>query len=395
MIADLAAFEQSVAGAWAPRRETPPMVRGRGLWLEDTEGNRYLDLTSAYGTTPLGHGHPALGAAIAEQAGRLVACPANLYCAERALFLACLERRLPARLPHVFLCNSGAEANEAAFKFARLHTGRPGLVAVEGSFHGRTAATLAATWSPQSRARFAPLLGPVTFVPRDDAEALERAIDKGVAACVVEIVQGESGVHPLAPDFLRRAGELCRERGALLVADEVQTGFGRTGAWLAHTDLGLEPDLLTLAKGIAGGFPMGALAYGPDVAASLFVGAHGSTFGGGPLASAAGRATLETIEREGLVESAKRQGERLLAALRDALDGRPLVRAIRGRGLMIGIELRRKAGPYLATILRQHRVIALPGGGNVVRLLPALVIGEEEIATAVEALAAVLGGDGV
>ena len=387
---DRESLEQTASGAWAIRRATSPIVSGQGLWLDSQDGTRYLDLTSAYGTTPLGHSHPALVEAIGEQAKTLVACPQNLRSESRALFLETLLRHLPSFFERVFLCNSGAEANEAAIKFARLHTGRQALVALKGGFHGRTSAALAATWSPKKRALFEPLPGPVTFVTRNDNEALEAAVDDTVAAVIVEVIQGESGVHPLHAEFLWRAQSLCHERGALLVVDEVQTGFGRSGAWFAHATLGLEPDLMTMAKGIAGGFPMGALAYRASLDTTLFPGAHGSTFGGGPLACAAGRATLDELEQGQWVERGADAGDALMAQLKRELREVPLVREIRGRGLMIGIDLRKKAGPYINALTSEHHVLVLPGGGTTLRLLPALVIDQEQIDRAVAALRDVL-----
>jgi acetylornithine/LysW-gamma-L-lysine aminotransferase len=394
LAADLArsleVLEDRHGGSLMVRRPLPPLRAGAGAWLRDANGALVLDLTSGYGVAPLGHGHPRLVAAVAEQAARLIACPGNLYCESRALFLEALHGVLPPRLARSYLCNSGAEAIEAAVKFALVATGRRGLVALRGAFHGRTLGALALTWNPQARRPFEGALLPVEFVPAGDVAALEHAVGDDTAAVVVEVVQGEGGVQPVGEAFLRAAQDLARQRGALLVVDEVQTGFGRTGAWFAHAELGLEPDIVALAKGIAGGLPMGAAVYTEAVAAHLEPSVHASTFGGNPLACAAGRATIETLAAEALPARARTLGAATLEALRRELGGSPRVREVRGRGLMIGIELRERSGPVLAELLGRHRLLALPAGSTVVRLLPPLVIEEDDLRRAVAALGEVL-----
>ncbi|HUP22180.1 MAG TPA: aminotransferase class III-fold pyridoxal phosphate-dependent enzyme [Thermoanaerobaculia bacterium] len=372
------------------RRPLAPIRAGSGSWLEDDAGGLTLDLTSAYGVAPLGHAHGAVSAAIAEQAERLVACPGNLYCDSRARFLERLHGVLPARLRASYLCNSGAEAMEAALKFALVATGRRGLVALRGGFHGRTLGALSLTSSPAARASFTSTLLPVTFVAVNDTAALDAAVGDDTAALVVEVVQGEGGVRPLEASFLHAAQEIAHARGALFVVDEIQTGFGRTGAWFAHVALGLEPDVVALAKGIANGFPLGATVYTESVGRHLEPQTHASTFGGNPLACAAGRATIETLERHGLPERAAALGAAATEGLRSELGGSRRVREIRGRGLMLGIELREKAGPYLGALLERHRMLALPAGPTVIRLLPPLVIEERELESAVAALGEVL-----
>jgi len=384
------AIEKELGGILVPRRGEHAMVRGEGCWLWDDAGRRHLDLTASYGTAPLGHSHPALVAAIREQAGRLIALSVNFYNDRRAELLAALGARLPAHFAHFFLCNSGTEANEAALKFAHLATQRRGWVALKRGFHGRTLGALATTWNPRFRETFAAIVQPATFVDPGDAEGLDRAITEETSVFLAEVIQGESGVWPLDPAFLRRAQELCRERGALFLIDEIQTGFGRAGSWFAHAELGLEPDLMTLAKGMAGGFPIGAVAMSARVAESLEPGLHGSTFGGGPLQCAAAVATLETLAAEDLPARAREKGDRFLAALRQRLAGSPLVREVRGRGLMLGVELRQKVAPYLDRLMREHAVVALPAGPTVLRMLPALVIDDEQIDAAVEAIGEVL-----
>ena len=373
------------------------MVRGEGCWLEDQAGVRYLDMTAGQGVAMLGYGHPALAGAIGEQARRLHACPNFFYNDVRARFLEKLIEVTPPHLGHAFLANSGAEAIDGAIKFARLATGRTGLVAARNSFHGRTVGAVSLTWNPKYRRKFEPLLPGVRHVPFNDLDALEAAVDQETAAVVLEPVQGEGGVHPATPEFLQGAARLCRERGALLVLDEIQTGFGRTGRWFAlehyfplgHYDVA--PDILCLAKGIAGGFPMGAIVYTDQVQEALYPGAHGSTFGGNPLACAAGLAAIQTYQAEDLIRRADQAGAFLRASLEERVGGLPLVREIRGMGLMVGIELRRRVGKVLRALMEEHRVLALPGGPNVLRLLPPLVVSEEELALAVEAIGAVLG----
>lgn len=385
---DLAAVEERIAGGTTQRRGDVVMARGEGCWLWDTAGRRYLDLTAAQGVAMLGHCHPILSQAIAEQSRTLISCPNFFYQETRARFVDKLASVLPQHLGHVFLANSGAEAIDGAIKFARLATGRTGLVAAMRSFHGRTVGAVSLTWEPKYRKPFEPLLE-VTHVPYNNLEKLAEAVTDQTAAAVLEVVQGEGGVHVGDAAFLQRAQQLCRERGALLVLDEIQTGFGRTGRWFGFEHYGLEPDIICLAKGLGAGFPMGALAYTEQVQAALYPGAHGTTFGGNPLACAAGLAALQ-VYQEGVIEQAAGRGRLLFDRLNAVLGQRRIVREVRGLGLMVGIELREKAGRYLKALMDDHSVLALPAGSNVLRLLPPLVISEEEIEMGVQAIAAVL-----
>jgi acetylornithine/LysW-gamma-L-lysine aminotransferase len=387
--ANLAALEESILGGTTTRRGDAVIVRGAGCWLYDTDGRRYLDLTSAQGVTMLGHCHPALSKAIAEQAHTLISCPNFLYNDVRARFAAKLVEVLPPHLNHVFLANSGAEAIDGALKFARLTTGRTRAIAFRSAFHGRTVGAVSLTWEKKYREPFQPLLD-VTHLPYNNLAKVEEALDDSIAAVFVETVQGEGGVNLGDGDFLRGVEQLCRERGALLVIDEIQTGFGRTGKWFGCEHHGLTPDLSCLAKGLGAGFPMGAIAYSERVQAKLYAGAHGSTFGGNPLASAAGLAAIQTYQDEGLIARAAMMGEFFLGRLRAELADIALVREVRGIGLMLAVELRQKAGPYLKTLMEQHSVIALPAGPNVIRFLPPLIITEKEIEIGVQALARTL-----
>ena len=305
---------QSYESGVVPRRGETVMVAGEGCWMIDSDGNRYLDLTSSQGVAMLGYGHPVLTEAIQEQAGRMHACPNFFHNDTRAAFLDKLISVTPPHLTRAFLGNSGSEAIDGAIKFARLATGRTGIVAARNSFHGRTIGALSITWNPRYRRKFEPLLPDVSHIPFNDIEQLEKAVDDGTAAVVLEVIQAEGGVHEGSADFLTAVQQICRERGALLVIDEVQTGFGRTGRWFSFQHFDLEPDIVALAKGLGGGFPMGATVYTEEIQESLFAGAHGSTFGGNPLACAAGVAAL-SVYQDGLIEQARRAGDRLRAAL--------------------------------------------------------------------------------
>lgn len=386
---NLAGLEERIAGGTTQRRGDAVMARGEGCRLWDTAGRRYLDLTAAQGVAMLGHSHPVLSAAIADQAHRLISCPNFFYNETRARFVDKLASVLPRHLRHLFLANSGAESMDGAIKFARLATGRTGLVAAMRSFHGRTVGAVSLTWEPKYRKPFEPLLE-VTHIPYNNLDKLAEAVTDQTAAVVLEVVQGEGGVNVGDAVFLQGAQRLCRERGSLLVLDEIQTGFGRTGRWFGFEHHDLQPDIICLAKGLGGGFPMGAIAYTEQVHAVLYPGSHGTTFGGNPLACAAGLAALQVYQDENLIEQAAERGRFLVDRLHAVLDGRTIVREIRGLGLMVGIELREKAGRYLKALMDEHGVLALPAGSNVLRLLPPLIISEEELELGVQALAAVL-----
>jgi acetylornithine/LysW-gamma-L-lysine aminotransferase len=365
------------------------LVRGEGAWVWDEEGRRYIDCVAGIGVAGLGHAHPAIVAAVAEQAARLVTCSeafANDRRAELLERLTAVAPGGPGAMPRAFLCNSGAEAIEGALKFARLATGRTGVVAAERGFHGRTLGALSATWEPAYREPFQPLVPDFRHVPYDDLDALAGAVSEHTAAVVLEVVQGEGGVRPGGGEFLRGAQALCRERGALFVVDEIQTGFGRTGRLFACEHHGLAPDLLCVAKAMAGGVPMGAVLIGERLP-PLPKKVHGSTFGGNPLACAAALATLDVLARERLPERAARLGERALGRLRE-LRGGAVVEA-RGLGLMLGLELSVPVDPCLEA-LQERGVLALQAGPRVLRLLPPLVIGEPELDAALDAVAEVV-----
>ncbi|MGW4056021.1 acetylornithine transaminase [Streptomyces sp. NPDC004779] len=372
---------------------TPPLalVRGEGSTVWDESGRAYTDFTGGIAVNALGHAHPAFVAAVHDQAARL-GHVSNLFVSEPPVALA--ERLLellgggPDRGGRVFFANSGTEAVEAAFKIAR-RTGRPHLVAAEGGFHGRTMGALALTGQPAKRAPFLPLPGEVTHVPFGDVAALRAAVTERTAALVLEPVQGEGGVLPAPEGYLRAARDITRATGSLLVLDEVQTGIGRTGRWFAHqADPGVDPDVVVLAKGLGGGLPIGvAVAFGP-AAGLLTPGQHGSTFGGNPLACAAGLAVLDTIEKEGLLPRVARVGARLRHGI-EAL-GHPLVREVRGAGLLLGVVLAEPVAERCRRAAQAAGFLVNAAGPAVVRLAPALTLEEEQADALLSALPRIL-----
>jgi len=374
---------QYASGVYAKRNIT--IVRGQGALLYDDQGTEYIDCVGGQGTANLGHAHPKVAQAISQQAQTLISCPELFYNDQRAALMSRLGQLLPG-LERVFLCNSGTEAVEAALKFARFGTGRPRYIASMRGFHGRTMGALSATWEKKYRGPFEPLIQGFSHVPYNNLEALDGALDDQTAALILEVVQGEGGVYPGSAEYLNGAQRLCRERGALLIIDEVQTGFGRTGKLFAHQHFNIQPDLLCVAKSIAGGFPMGAVLFGQRVPA-LQPGIHGSTFGGNPLACAAALAALDVQEQEHLPERAAEMGAYFKEQLEEIHS--PLIREVRGLGLMLGIEIKQKVAPYLAALMERH-VLALPAGLTVIRLLPPLVISREQIDRVVAALREVL-----
>lgn len=361
------------------------ITRGELARVWDDTGREYVDCTSMYGTTILGHAHPDVTQAVAEQAGLLVACFGSWANDQRAGLYDVLARRLEP-LDRFFLCNSGTEAVEAAIKTARHATGRPGVVALAGGFHGRTLGALSLTSRPSYRVPFEPLLPATGHVPAGSLEKLDAALDDDTAALVIETVQGEGGVRPLDPEYLRSAERLCRDRGVLLVVDEVQTGCGRTGRWFGYQHAELEPDLVCIAKGLANGVPIGALAIAPGVT-PLPNGTHASTFGGNPLSCAAANATLAAVDRDDLVRRAAELGAWALDRL-VAIES-PRVRAVRGQGLMLAVDLRERSLPFIRG-LQEHGVLALAAGPTVVRFLPPLNIPQEDLARAIDTLEEVL-----
>jgi acetylornithine/N-succinyldiaminopimelate aminotransferase len=361
---------------YPPTRAT--FVDGDGMWLTDDAGKRYLDFAAGIAVVGLGHKHPAPLAAAHAQLDRLWHA-SNLYATEPAQTLA---RALSERFggAQAFFCNSGAEANEAALKYARKATGRTGVVALEQSFHGRTTGSLSVTGQPAKRAAFEPLLGNVRFATPNDVDSLHAAMSDDVGLVLLEPVLGEGGVIPLTPEFLAAA----RELDALLAFDEVQTGIGRTGSFFAFEQLGVKPDLVTLAKGLANGLPIGALLVADAAAGSFAPGDHGSTFGGNPVVCAAAAAVVETVD-DALLEQVRANGARL----REGLEGLPHVVEVRGAGLLVGAELDTPAQPFVDAAL-DAGLVCLTSGPNVLRLAPPLVAGVDEVDRALSILMEVL-----
>jgi acetylornithine/LysW-gamma-L-lysine aminotransferase len=366
--------------------EKPLAVRrGEGVHLYDDEGTEYLDFGASYACTPVGHCHPAVVDAVQSQAAELLYVQGSYPTAARDAARDVLAAAAPAGLGNVWLCNSGTEANEAGLKFARSATGRSKLVAAKRGFHGRTAGALSATWKEEYREPYEPLLDDVAFVDYGDEAALRDAVDEETAALLLEPIQGEGGVHPAPEGYLRAAREVTGDAGAALVLDEIQTGMGRTGETWACQRHGVVPDVLTAAKGVASGLPMGTTLCADWIAEGAA--SHGSTFSGTPVVSAAAAATLEVLHDEALPGNAAEVG----AYLREQLRAADLpVREVRGEGLMVGVEVKRGANRVLRDLAMDQQVLALPAGRTVVRLLPPLVADRGHADRVVAALEAVL-----
>ncbi|MCM2418356.1 acetylornithine transaminase [Streptomyces sp. RKAG293] len=363
-----------------------PLVRGEGAKFWDADGKVYLDFVGGIAVNSLGTGHPAVVRAVSEQIGTL-GHVSNLFIAEPPVAVAERLLELFGRPGRVFFSNSGAEAVEAAFKIGRL-TGRTHMVATSGAFHGRTMGALALTGQPKKQEAFHPLPGEVTHVPFGDADALRAAVTTGTALVIIEPIQGENGVVVPPAGYLRAAREITAATGTLLVLDEVQTGIGRTGHWFEHQAHGVEPDVVTLAKGLGGGLPIGAtIAFG--AAADLLTpGQHGTTFGGNPVSCAAALAVLDTIAADGILGNVKRQGDRLRHGI-EAL-GHPLVDHVRGAGLLLGIVLTEPLAPQVQQAAQDAGLLVNAAVPDTVRLAPPLILGDDEVEVFLQALPAVL-----
>ncbi|HEX4574390.1 MAG TPA: acetylornithine/succinylornithine family transaminase [Gemmatimonadales bacterium] len=382
-----AAAESALLGVYA--RVGPPLVRGEGAELIAADGTRYLDCVAGIAVNALGYGHPAVREAVEEALATGLIHVSNLY---RSAPGERLAEELVARsfADRVFFCNSGAEANEAAFKFARKWSGKTDIVAFTGSFHGRLFASLAATDRPDYRRPFEPLVPGVRVVPREDWAAVDHAVSASrTAAVIVEPVQGEGGVRPLDPEWLAFVRELCAGRGVALIFDEVQCGLGRTGTLFAYEQYDVVPDIVTLAKPLAGGLPMGAVLVTDAIAAALKPGDHATTFGGGPLVASAALAVVRTIAEPSFLAAVRAKGEWLSAALAELAARRSRVGAVRGRGLMWGVELTEPAAPYV-TAARELGLLITTAGPSVIRLVPPLIVARPELERAVTILDAVL-----
>lgn len=366
-------------------------ARGEGAWLWDEAGNRYLDALAGIAVSGLGHAHPVLVKAIADQAARVIHT-SNIYEIRRQEELAARLCALSG-MSEAFFCSSGSEANETAIKLARLYghlneVQNPAIVVMERAWHGRTLATLSATGNRKAQAGFEPLMSGFIRVPYNDPKAVQQAGDnnRNIVAVLFEVLQGEGGINVADLEYVRFLRKICDERNWLLMIDEVQSGIGRTGKWFSFQHAGIEPDVITLAKGLGSGVPIGAC-LGAKRAAGVFKpGNHGSTFGGGPLACAAACTTLEVMEQDGLLANAAKQGEALRNGLRSALEGVSGVVQIRGMGLMIGIELDRPCGDLVKQALAKGLLINVTSE-KVIRLLPPLIINDGEIKQLVALLA--------
>jgi acetylornithine/LysW-gamma-L-lysine aminotransferase len=369
-------------------KQTLTIVRGQGALLFDIDGVEYLDCSSGHGVANLGHAHPKIAEALYKQANTLITLFESFPNDQRAMLMEKITALVPG-LDRVFFCNSGTEAVEAAFKFARISTGRKNFIAAMRAFHGRTFGSLSATFNKKYREGFEPLLPGVSHVSYNNIEALDKAVNEETAAVILEVVQGEGGLYPASAEYIQAARRICDERGALLIIDEIQTGFGRTGKMFAVQHYGVTPDLLTCAKSLAGGVPMGAVLIGSNIK-NLVPGVHGSTFGGNPLSCAAANAALDVIIGEDLPGQAAAKGAYLVEKLKKIQS--PNIREVRGIGLMVGIEMKQKVTPYIK-ILQEKKIIALNAGLTVIRLLPPLVITYEQIDHLVDVLAEVLVAD--
>jgi len=367
-----------------PRRDAV-LVRGKGSKLYDEKGKEYIDCASNVGVSNIGHANEQVANALFEQYLRLANCYGIFYNDVRARLAQKLAEITPGDLNKAFFCNSGTEAVEAAIKFARASTRKKEIICAMRGFHGKTMGSLAATWDAAYKEPFMPMLQGFVHVPFNNFERLEKAVTNDTAAVLLEVVQGEGGIRVGDRDFLKQTESLCHSRGIILIIDEVQTGFGRTGKMFACEHYDLTPDILCVAKSIAGGIPMGAVICNEKIKVPKQ--SHTSTFGGNPLACAAALASIDFIEKQGLVNRAHELGEYLLARLRTIKN--PKIKEIRGLGLMIGIELNEKAGPYVQ-ILMEKGIIALLAGSFVIRLLPPLVISKDELDKVVEILSDIL-----
>ncbi|MFB5604467.1 MAG: aspartate aminotransferase family protein [Candidatus Nitrosomaritimum aestuariumsis] len=363
--------------------------KGKGAHVWDVDGKEYIDCMGGYGVALVGHQNERVNKAIKEQVDKIITVHSSLYNKTREEFLKTLIGLAPKNLTQVHLNNSGAEAVEAAMKFARKFTGKKGMVEMKGSYHGKSFGALSLTFNPKYKKAFAPLVEKVSFASYGDIESLREVVDDDTAFVILEPIQGESGIV-VAPDgFLQDVRKLCDEKGILLIFDEIQAGLGRTGRLWACDHWNTSPDILCLAKGIAGGVPMGATLVRPDILASISKGEHSSTFGGNPLSCAAGIAALKAITEDGLIENSEKMGKIFREGLQKIKENHTIIREIRGKGLMIGVELKFEVRDILMNLIEKG-VLMLYSGRNILRILPPLVITEEDITKVLQTLDVVL-----
>ena len=359
--------------------------KGLGSHVWDINGKEYIDCMGGYGVAIVGHRNPRVVKAIQAQLEKIITVHSSFYNKTREEFLENLIKIAPKGLTQVHLNNSGTEAVEAAIKFARKFTGKKGMVAMNGSYHGKSLGSLSVTFNPKYRKSFEPLVEKVSFSPFGDIEALRSTVNSDTAFIIVEPIQGESGIH-VAPDgFLQEVRKLCDENGILLIFDEIQSGLGRTGKMWAGQHWNTTPDIMCLAKGIAGGVPMGATLVRPDILASISKGEHSSTFGGNPLSCAAGIGTIQALTQDGLVENAARVGKILMDGIESLKERHKIIREIRGKGLMIGVEIKFEVKDILLDGIA-NGLLLLYSGRNILRFLPPVVISESDVTKALEIL---------
>ena len=359
--------------------------KGLGAHVWDTNDKEYIDCMGGYGVALVGHRNERVVNAIKSQIDKIITVHSSLYSKTREEFLETLFKVAPHGLTQVHLNNSGAEAIEAAIKFARKFTGKKGMIAMNGSYHGKSMGALSITFNPKYRKAFQPLVDKVTFSPFGDIESLRSKIDSDTAFIVLEPIQGESGIH-VAPDgFLQDVRKVCDENDILLIFDEIQAGLGRTGRMWASEHWNTVPDILCIAKGIAGGVPMGATMVRPDILDCISKGEHSSTFGGNPLSCAAGTATLQALTQDGLIDNAERRGKMFKDGLEALKEKHNIIREIRGKGLMIGVELKFEVKDILMEGIEKN-LLLLYSGRNILRLLPPLVITEQDVIRSLEIL---------
>ena len=361
------------------------LVKGRNARIWDKDGNEYIDCVSGNGVANLGHANEKIAQAVSEQAARLITCSNMFYNDQRALLLEKLIQITPANLNKTFLCSSGTESIEGAIKFAKVTTQKTEFVCAEKAFHGRTTGSLSATFKPEYKKGFEPLLPGFGFVPFNDFDSLKELVNQNTAGIILEVIQGEGGINIGNADYFQKVRQLCDEKGVILIIDEIQSGFCRTGKMFACYHFDLEPDILCVAKAIAGGLPMGAVVCSNKI--DVPAGKHGTTFGGNPLCCAAANAAIDFMIENQLAEQAQEKGEYFTEKLKK----HPLrkIQEIRGLGLMIGIELKGPAAP-LISILLEKGVLVFPAGANVIRVLPPLTITYEDLDFVIEKLVEVL-----
>jgi len=363
--------------------------RGLGAHVWDINGKEYIDCMGGYGVALVGHCNPRVVRALKAQLEKIITVHSSLYNKTREEFLENLIKIAPKGLSQVFLNNSGAEAVEAALKFARKFTGKKGMVAMNGSYHGKSFGSLSVTFNPKYRKSFEPLVESVSFSPFGDLDSLRSTVNSETALVILEPIQGESGIHVVPDGFLQEVRRLCNEKGIVLIFDEIQSGLGRTGKMWASQHWETTPDIMCLAKGIAGGVPMGATLVRPDILSSISKGEQSSTFGGNPLSCAAGIATIQALTEDGLVENAVKMGNIFRDGLERLKEKHKIIREVRGKGLMIGVEMKFDVKDILFDGIANN-LLLLYSGKNILRLLPPLVISESDINKALETLDAIL-----